>query len=300
MTTVAVTGGTGRIGAPLVRALVRSGRTVRALTRRARAPEPGVAWVTGDLNNEASLVDLVTGAETVYHAAGQLAGDAAQVERSLVDRTAAILRLASGIRVVHLSSLVVVETASRTPHVIDEQSPLEPTPGRRGIYTRAKAAAEQLVRDAAAHQDVVIVRPGLVLDLAASLPPAVGWCRRGWVFLVGPGNGLLPAVSAEDVAAGLLLAADRLPAGGILHLIDPQPASRIALLELLSAGGGRRRVVDAGQSVLRVAAVAAATGIPKVSSAAYRVLSAARSHQWSVAKALSLGWQPKGLYGRKT
>ena len=291
MTTVAVTGGTGRIGAPLLRALVQSGRRVRALTRRARPEEPGIDWVVGDLHDQASITELVSGAETVFHAAGQMSGDAAEVERSLIDGTAAVLRAAKGTKVVHLSSLVVLQSASPFPGIIDEQSPREPTPERRGHYTRAKAAAEHLARDAAATQDVVIVRPGLVVDSTSPLPLAVGWRRGRWVLLVGPGSATLPVVFAEDVATGLMLAADRLSSGEVLHLVDPRPMSRGRLLELLQSQDEPLRPIDLGRWVLWLAAVASASRLPRISGAGYRMLSAAMPHKWSAAKAVGLGWK---------
>jgi nucleoside-diphosphate-sugar epimerase len=300
MTVVAVTGGTGRIGAPLVRALVQSGQRVRALTRRPRPAEPGVEWVVGDLHNGAALVELMLGVDTVFHAAGQLSGDAREVERSLVDGTAGVLRAARDARVVHLSSLVVLHTASSSPAVIDESFPLERTPERRGSYTRAKVAAEQLVRAAAATQDVIIVRPGLVVDASSPLPLAVGWRRGGWVLLAGPGGASLPVVFADDVASGLLLAANRLPRGEILHLIDPAPMSRRALLGWLTATAPRRWVLDAGSVMLRLASLAAASSLPGVSGSAYRLLSAATPHSWSAAKAVQLGWHVTGDWRQRT
>ena len=109
---VAVTGATGRVGAPLVTALLESGRRVRALSRRAQPARAGVEWVLGDIGDPQAVATLVNGAATVFHAAGQVAGSPDEIERSLVEGTATVLRAAARVRMVHVSSLVVLDTAS--------------------------------------------------------------------------------------------------------------------------------------------------------------------------------------------
>ena len=123
---VAITGANGRIGAPLMQALLRAGRPVRALSRRPQLAQDGVEWVRGDLLDSSAVARLVAGSDTVFHAGGQLAGLPDDVERSLVEGTANVLRAARHARVVHISSLVVLDTASATsPRLIDESCPLE-------------------------------------------------------------------------------------------------------------------------------------------------------------------------------
>jgi dihydroflavonol-4-reductase len=294
---VAVTGATGRIGAPLVDELLRAGRTVRALSRRVQAARPGIEWVVGDLLDPRAVAMLVADAETVFHAGGELTGSPEVVERSLVQGTENVLRAAGSARVVHVSSLVVLDTGSpASPRVIDERSPLEPAPERRGHYTRAKAAAEAMARSAAARQDVVIVRPGLVVPVAdRAIPPAVGIAKGAAVFFVGPRDAILPVVHTMDVAEGLVRAADRLDCGGILHLIDPTRVDREALFRRITAGGGVRLAVPSGAAGLLLAGLGAHRGSSRVANTAYRLRSAGVPHDWSTARALALGWHPGAL-----
>ncbi|MGH8246404.1 MAG: NAD-dependent epimerase/dehydratase family protein, partial [Gammaproteobacteria bacterium] len=71
---VALTGATGFIGNALLKSLRYRGHPVRALTRRLRANEPGVAWVLGDLHRKEALLTLVKGAGAVVHCAGAIRG----------------------------------------------------------------------------------------------------------------------------------------------------------------------------------------------------------------------------------
>ncbi|MBI5462169.1 MAG: NAD-dependent epimerase/dehydratase family protein, partial [Gammaproteobacteria bacterium] len=67
--TVAVTGGTGFIGAALVPALVAQGAHVRLLSRGAPTAQfpPDIRMHTGDLADIAAVSALVQGADSVLH-----------------------------------------------------------------------------------------------------------------------------------------------------------------------------------------------------------------------------------------
>jgi dihydroflavonol-4-reductase len=295
---VAITGATGRIGRPLLDAVLASGRQVRALSRTRQPAEPGVEWVRGDLLDASAIAALVADADIVFHAAGQLSGTPADVERSLVDGTALVLDSAPRARIVHLSSLVVIDTGSSgSPRVIDEDSPLEPSPGRRGVYTRAKSAAEALARSAARRQHVVIVRPGLVVGgQAEGLPPSVGITVGRCTLLVGPSGSALPVVHARDVAAGLLCAAATLATGATLHLVDPAQVSRAALLRRIRRGAPGL-MIPAGGAVQDAAGWLERNGRGRWADAAYRLCAAGKPHEWSCARAMGIGWRPVALTG---
>ena len=68
---VLVTGGTGSLGRPLVRALLREGCNVRILSRRPRpdsAPQ-GIEWVQADITAGVGLAEAVAGMEKIVHSA---------------------------------------------------------------------------------------------------------------------------------------------------------------------------------------------------------------------------------------
>ena len=97
---VFVTGGTGFVGAHLVKALCARGDTVTALVRRPALVEqlgwgPDVRLVRGDLDNEAALREGCAGAEVVYHVAGKIAArNAAEFMATNRDGTANVLEAA--------------------------------------------------------------------------------------------------------------------------------------------------------------------------------------------------------------
>ncbi|HEX6678708.1 MAG TPA: NAD(P)H-binding protein [Actinomycetes bacterium] len=72
---ILVTGGTGRLGRRLVPRLKEAGRSVRVLTRHARADEDGVHYVTGDLATGEGVEPAVDGVDTIVHCAGSSKGD---------------------------------------------------------------------------------------------------------------------------------------------------------------------------------------------------------------------------------
>src|SRR5688572_3051904 len=111
--TIAVTGGTGFVGARFIDAAVQAGHQVRALTRRPQELRPRVDWIEGSLDDSDSLRRLVSGARSIVHIAGVInARDPADFDRGNAQGTLAMLAAAtaSGVtRFVHVSSLAARE-----------------------------------------------------------------------------------------------------------------------------------------------------------------------------------------------
>jgi len=138
--TIAVTGATGFVGQALLDRALEADVTVKALARRAQPPLAGVEWVSGDLDTNAALRQLVRGAEAVIHVAG-VVNDAAQFESGNVLGTLNVIEAAKagGVqRFIHVSSL-----SAREPDL--------------SAYGASKARAEKLVM--ASGLDWTIVRP---------------------------------------------------------------------------------------------------------------------------------------------
>lgn len=142
MKTLAVTGGTGFVGAALIDLAIEQGWQVRALARRPQERREGVEWIAGALDEPQALARLAAGAEAVIHVAGLTnAPDRAAFAAGNIDGTAAMLAAAKGggvNRFVHVSSL-----AAREPGLSN--------------YGWSKAEAERLVE--ASGLDWTIVRP---------------------------------------------------------------------------------------------------------------------------------------------
>ena len=185
MALVAVTGGTGLLGASLVPRLLARGHLVRLLTRpriAGEAPRPsilGVTWHEGSLADGASLDRLTDGVDCIVHMAYSEPGSTPMPGCTATQAwfaenfmgTMRLLERTVGTRqkqLIYTSSLAVF---SRDPDLDprgdrferDEDAPLLPLE----FYGSLRAACEQLLRTAAHAYSLntSIFRLGLVLGL---------------------------------------------------------------------------------------------------------------------------------------
>jgi len=207
---VFVTGGTGFVGAHLVKALRARGDTITALVRRPALAEqlgPDVRLVRGDLANEAALREGCAGADVVYHVAGKIAArNAAEFMASNRDGTANVLEAArdSGARRVLVVSSLAVAGPTTPGHPIDETRAPAPVTD----YGRSKLAAEVLVRAMPASLPWTIVRPPVVYgEWDRGTLKIFQLAQRGVVPVFGDGSQELSVIHAEDLAQSLIAAA---------------------------------------------------------------------------------------------
>jgi dihydroflavonol-4-reductase len=213
---VAVTGGTGHVGANLLRALLAEGHRVRTLVHRStRAIEGlGVEQVRGDVLDPRSLRELCDGVEVVYHLAAliSLVGDrSGQIARVNVEGTENVTSAALDARVkrlVHASSIHAFDLRPRGQPV-DETRPRSDAP-QHPAYDRSKAAGERAVRRACDRGlGAVIVNPTGVLGPHDYGPSRMGrfflalFWRRLWALVEGG----FDWVDARDVSGGMMAAA---------------------------------------------------------------------------------------------
>ena len=213
-----VTGGTGFVGAAVVRALLEEGRGVRALARpgsdRRNLQGLDVEIVEGDLRDAASLKQAVAGADQVFHVAADYrlwVRRPADLYEANVTGSQALIRAAAEAganRIVYTSSVAVLATA-RPGAPANEDTPVS-VDNMIGHYKRSKFLAEQAVMaEVSAGAPVVIVNPSTPVGPRDIKPTPTGRLIRD------AAAGKLPAyvdtglnvVHVDDVAAGHLLAA---------------------------------------------------------------------------------------------
>lgn len=250
--TVAVTGATGFVGSHVVRALSDAGWTVRILARRL----PDRAWnvdapvdtIIGDLEDEASLRQLVHGCQAVVHAAGLIkartTGEFLRVNRDGVARLAAIAA-AEGTppRFVLLSSL-----AAREPHL----SP----------YAASKIAGEQALAAAGTTLCWTILRPPAIYGPGDR--ETLAFFRavaRGIGPLAASPDNRLSLIHVSDVAGAVVavLAAPHATAGATYEVGDPAVSGHSWQEMIETAGrllGTRPRLLRIPHSALSILAVA--------------------------------------------
>jgi dihydroflavonol-4-reductase len=215
-----VTGGTGFVGAHVVRALLARGRSVRCLvrpsSRRTNLEGLDVEIATGDVTDPASLSKAIAGVDCVYHCAADYrlyTTDPRALHASNVTGTDNVMRLASyaGVRrVIHTSSVGALGLSSNgTP--ADESTPVTAN-SMIGHYKRSKFEAERVAEAwAAKGLPVVIVNPSTPVGEYDVKPTPTGrmivdFLNRHMPAYVETGLNL---VDARDVAEGHLLAAER-------------------------------------------------------------------------------------------
>lgn len=217
--TALVTGGTGFVGAAIVRALLARGAAVRALVRagndRRNLEGLDVALVEGDLLDPDSLARALDGIDSLYHAAADYrlwVPDPDAMHAVNVKGTRSLMEAAkaAGVkRIVYTSSVATLGTC-RSGAGANETTPAT-LAEMVGPYKRSKFLAEQMVRDMTAEGlPAVIVNPSAPVGPRDIKPTPTGRMVRH------AAEGKIPAfvdtglnlVHVEDVAAGHLLAHD--------------------------------------------------------------------------------------------
>ena len=240
---VFVTGGTGFIGAHLVRLLLQQGYTVKALVRPSsnldnlRGLE--VEIVKGDLNDP-HLWQHMKGCQYLFHVAAHYSlwqKDRELLYQHNVQGTRNVLNAAqkAGIeRTVYTSSVAAIGVGS-SGQVVDEthQSPLEKLVGE---YKKSKFLAEQEAMQAAATgQEVVMVNPSSPIGPLDIKPTPTGdiilrFLRRQMPVYLDTG---LNFIDVRDVAWGHLLALQKGKSGD-RYILGHQNLTFKQLLEQLA------------------------------------------------------------------
>jgi len=210
----ALTGGSGVVGAAVLRQLVEAGHEVKALARLpksgARVAELGGFPVPGDVLSPEPVRELVDDCEVVFHVAGineMCTADPDRMWRVNVEGTRVVMNACRDARVkrlVHTSSAVTMGES-------EDEIATEKTTHRGYFlskYEETKTAAERLLFEDSRGLDVVAVNPSSVQGPGRAtgtgrlfLEAARGKLRFAY-------NSRFSLVDIEDCARGHLLAAD--------------------------------------------------------------------------------------------
>lgn len=238
---VFVTGGTGFIGANLVRLLLLEGYTVKVLVRPSSRLDNlhslDVELVKGDLNDP-NLWQQMVDCQYLFHVAAHYSlwlkdREALYHHNVLGTRNVLAAARQAGIeRTVYTSSVAAIGVGA-AGKVVDEthQSPLEEL---IGYYKQSKYLAELEAREAAeAGQEVVVVNPSTPIGPGDIKPTPTGgdiilrFLRRQMPFYMDTG---LNFIDVRDVAWGHLLAL-QLGKSGERYILGHQ---NLTLKELLN------------------------------------------------------------------
>lgn len=217
-----VTGGTGFIGANVIRELLKKGRRVRTLVRhssdRSNLKGLDVEVFEGDILDEASLPRAMQKCDEVFHVAAEYAfwsENPAKYYETNVTGTKNVLEAARRCevpRIVYTSTVGTIGLPKDASAVASENSAVEPEQLRVNHYKKSKFEAENVAKEfAKSGLPIVIVNPSAPVGQWDRKPTPTGQVIVDFV------NGRIPAyvetglnlVSAKDVAAGHVLAAEK-------------------------------------------------------------------------------------------
>ena len=250
---VLITGGTGFVGAHLVRRLVSQGHQVISLDKNPglfddELRSKGATLLTGSVTEADDVNRAMVGCELVYHLASPF-GDILQPDSAYweieVNGTRNVLEAAQRLgvrRVVHCSTQGVHGIISDPPG--DEDSPITP----RDYYCYSKAEGEKVCREFMNRgMDIVIVRPTSVYG-----PGDIrGWLKlyrmvsSGWFLMIGSGKTLNHPVYVENLVDLFELCATAPAAKGKVYLGgDEEPVTLEQLVrEVSTAVGSKVRII---------------------------------------------------------
>jgi len=167
--TVAITGPTGDIGKPLLRALQRAPEVDRIVGMARRPFDPGplrkVEYRRGDVTDRDDVARLVEGADVVVHLAFVILAGSQASEQVNLDGSRNVFRAAvdaGAQRLVYASSVAAYGFHEDNPSPLTEDVPTRGTD--RHPYSRHKARVENLLREVLAGQSTksYVFRPCIV------------------------------------------------------------------------------------------------------------------------------------------
>lgn len=209
---VLITGGTGFIGAYIIKELIEKGYPVRAIRRSNKLPffiSPDilnkVEWVSGDVLDVISLNEAMDGIDYVIHSAASvsfLKNERAQMYNTNVDGTTNVVNLAleHGIKkLVHISSISALGRTTAGEHVNEEKKWV--TSKLNSHYGISKNKAEMEVwRAIGEGLDAVIINPSTVLGFGNWHDSSCAIFKNVYKGFKWYTKGINGFVAVEDVA----------------------------------------------------------------------------------------------------
>jgi dihydroflavonol-4-reductase len=284
-----VTGATGLVGNNVVRALLQSGRPVRALAREnadlASLAGLDVEIARGDVRDPGAVGRAVRGASSVIHAAafvriGWHGLEQARAINVVGTRHVAEAARAEGIRMVHVSSLDALGIGGRS-RAADESSP--PVGGVLCPYVVTKREAEAALQESVDRGlAAAIVNPGYLIgpyDWKPSSGRMLLQVAKGWGLFAPLGANSYCDV--RDVVTGILAALER-GQPGRRYILGGQVLSYFQAWRIFAeVTGGTPPIVPIG-AILRMGAGYAGDLVARLSGREGDINSAATamSAQW--------------------
>jgi len=280
---VFVTGGSGFIGARLVRRLLAAGHAAACMSRAgatsAHLHELGAHVVGGDLSSPDTVRRAVTEARPTHvaHLAAEIATqrNAHKIEQVNVHGTRALVDACCELDLTRFLFLSTVVRGPATGEVFTEDSYIPATTP----YGRSKETGDKIVFDAfeAGRLPGVVLRPSHVYGPGGWF---AGLVRDRKFRIPGDGENLWDVVHVDDVVSACELLLDRGVPGEAYHVVDDEPLTANAFFGAAAEALGRKPF---GHAPIWLAKLIAGKGA---------VVAAVRSARSSNQKLKALNWTP--------
>jgi nucleoside-diphosphate-sugar epimerase len=243
---LAVLGGTGFIGAALIKACLQNNIPVAVMARNTQNlpaifDDPRVTLHKGDIRNADAVAAAIAGCDTVINLAHGGGGQTYEAVRAAMVGGAEIVAracLAAGTkRLIHVGSVASLYLGPGQPPITGATPP-DPLSEQRADYARAKAVADRMLLEMHARENlpVTILRPGIVVgDGTSPFHSGLGFFNNeqhciGW----NAGKNPLPFVLVEDVASAIIGAVHAQGIEGRCYNLagDVRPTARAYIADL--------------------------------------------------------------------
>lgn len=249
---VFITGGTGFLGAYLIKELVEKGYTVRAIHRNKKLPffiEPRilkkVQWVTGDILDVVSLYEGMEGMDAVIHAAAKVSfhpKERKELFKTNIEGTANVVNAAieNNIgRFLHISSVAAIGRTAAGETVTEEK---KWQPSKLNTwYALSKQQAEMEVwRGMGEGLNVVVANPTTILGYGDWNTTSCAIFKTAYNEFPWYTTGVNGFVNVEDVAKASVLLMES-EYSGERFIINGDNWSFQQLLNTIADGLGKKR-----------------------------------------------------------
>ena len=213
---VLVTGGTGFLGAYIIKDLLEKGWSVRALRRSGSPPAfisaaiwNDVEWVSGDVLDVVSLEEAMEGADAIIHAAAKISfshRDRRELFRTNIEGTANVVNIAleqNIRRFVHVSSVAALGRTGKGENVTEAKSWEESRWNTNYAISKFRGEVE-VWRGIGEGLPAVIVNPSTILGFGDWDHSSCTLFRSAWKEFPWYTEGVNGFVDVKDVARAVV------------------------------------------------------------------------------------------------
>ena len=216
MKTCLVLGATGFIGGQIAREAAARGWHVRALRRNPNFAgaigDVNVEWLSGNLDDRATLIEAMRGCGVVFHCAGAYPHGTRQIEqavRSALSQTFNVIEAARASqpdRLVYTSSFTTIGLPDEPDRLADERDQYQPGTAGDAYYEAKWAMETEMLKSSL---PIVVLNPAAVFgpgDVHLAVSEIIIMAARGRVPVYF--DATFGAIDVRDVAAAHLAAVD--------------------------------------------------------------------------------------------